>query len=100
MSKKLKYTSSGNVYWPSHFKAVTSSSNYLKVIKEKLAEGKPVLFGSKNKNGSQHWVVITGFKGGSLTASNFTINNPGSTDRTNLQQHLNSYPTFYKFFYY
>lgn len=100
MSKKLKYTSSGNVYWPSHFKAVTSSSNYLKVIKEKLAEGKPVLFGSKNKYGSQHWVVITGFKGGSLTASNFTINNPGSTDRTNLQQHLNSYPTFYKFFYY
>ena len=100
MSKKLNYTSSGNVYWPSQFKAVTNSSNYLQVIKEKLAEGKPILFGSKNKNGSQHWVVITGFSGGSLTASNFLINNPGSTERVNLQQHLNSYPTFYKFFYY
>lgn len=100
MSKKLNYTSSGNVYWPSQFKAVTNSSNYLQVIKEKLAEGKPILFGSKNKIGSQHWVVITGFSGGSLTASNFLINNPGSTERVNLQQHLNSYPTFYKFFYY
>lgn len=100
MSKKLNYTPSGNVYWPSHFKAVTNSSNYLHAIKEKLAEGKPVLFGSKNQYGSQHWVVITGFLGGSLTASNFMINNPGSTERVNLQQHLNKYPTFYKFFYY
>ncbi len=100
MSKKLSYTSSGNVYWPSNYKVITNSSGYLKTIKEKLAEGKPVLFGSKNSSGSQHWVVITGFSGGELTASNFTINNPGSTARTNLQQHLNSYPTFYKFFYY
>ncbi len=100
MSKKLKYTDSGNVYWPSDYKVVTSSSNYLSVIKEKLAEGKPVLFGSKNKYGSQHWIVITGFSGGELKPLNFTINNPGSTIRTNLQQHLNSYPQFYKFFYY
>ena len=49
---------------------------------------------------AQHWVVITGFAGGSLSASNFIINDPGTGSRTNLQQFLNAYPTFYKFFYY
>lgn len=101
MSKKLSYSSSGNVYWPSHFKAVTSSSGYLNKIYEKLKEGKPVLFGAKKSSGTQHWVVITGYNGGStLTASGFTINDPATSKRTNLQQLLNEYPTFYKYFYY
>lgn len=101
MSKKLSYTSSGSVYWPSHYTAVTSSSNYLNKIYTELKDGKAVLFGAKNSKGSQHWVVITGFKGGSsLTAAGFTINDPGSNSRTNLQQFLNSYPNFYKYFTY
>lgn len=100
MSRKLTYTSSGSVYWPSNFVAVTSSSGYLSAIYHQLKQGKPVLFGAKNAYGSQHWVVITGFTGGSLTASNFTIQDPGSNSRTTLQQFLNSYPTFYKYFYY
>ncbi len=101
MSKKLSYSSSGNVYWPSHFKAVTNSNNYLSGIYQKLKEGKPVLFGAKKSSGTQHWVVITGFLGGNaLTASAFTINDPGTSRRTNLQQLLNEYPTFYKHFYY
>ena len=101
MSKKLSYSSSGNVYWPSHFKAVTSSSGYLNKIYEKLKEGKPVLFGAKKSSGTQHWVVITGYNGGStLTASGFIINDPATSRRTNLQQLLNEYPTFYKYFYY
>ena len=101
MSKKLSYSSSGNVYWPSNYKAVTSSSGYLSKIYEKLKEGKPVLFGAKKSSGSQHWVVITGYNGGdALTASGFIINDPGSSKRTNLQQFLNEYPTFYKYFYY
>ncbi len=99
MAKKLRYTSSGSVYWPEHYTVVTSSSGYLDVIYKKLSEGKPVLFGAKNKWGGQHWVVITGFTGGALTAENFTINDPGSSLRTTLQSFLNSYPTFYKFFY-
>ena len=99
MAKNLRYTSSGSVYWPEHYTVVTSSSGYLDVIYKKLSEGKPVLFGAKNKWGGQHWVVITGFTGGSLTAANFTINDPGSSLRTTLQSFLNSYPTFYKFFY-
>jgi hypothetical protein len=65
-----------------------------------LKQGKPVLLGAKNVYGSQHWVVITGFAGGSLTAANFTIHDPGSNSRTSLQQFLNVYPNFYKYFYY
>ena len=101
MSKKLTYSSSGNVYWPTHYSVVTSGSGYLSGIYQKLKAGKPVLFGAKTSSGSQHWVVITGYTGGSaLTASGFKINDPGSKSRINLQQLLNSYPTFYKYFYY
>lgn len=101
MSKKLTYSSSGNLYWPSDYTVVTDSSAYLRKIYAKLKEGKPVLIGAKKSSGSQHWVVITGFKGGtSLKASSFTINDPGSTSRTNLQQFLDIYPYFYKYFYY
>ena len=60
-----------------------------------------MLFGAKNASGSQHWVVVTGYTGGSsLSASGFTIHDPGSHSRTNLQQFLNAYPTFYKYFHY
>lgn len=101
MSKKLSYTSSGSVYWPSHYSVVTNSSGYLSKIYQKIKEGKPVLLGAKNSSGTQHWVVVTGFTGGnSLSASGFTINDPGTKYRTNLQQFLNEYPTFYKYFYY
>lgn len=101
MSKKLSYTASGSLYWPGNFVAVTNQSGYLTGIYEKLKQGKPVLFGAKNSSGKQHWVVITGFSGGNtLTASGFTILDPGSNSRTNLQQFLNAYPTFYKYFYY
>jgi len=100
MAKRLNYTSSGSVYWPSNYTAVINSSGYLKNIYQKLSQGKPVLFGAKNSRGGQHWVVITGFSGGNLSAENFTINDPGSNSRTNLQSFLNLYPTFYKYFYY
>ena len=101
MAKQLRYTSSGSLYWPSHYTAVTGSSGYLSAVYSKLQQDKPVLFGVRNASGTQHWVVITGFTGGSsLTASGFTIHDPGSNSRTNLQQLLDAYPTFYKFFYY
>lgn len=101
MAMQLNYTSSGSVYWPAHYTVVTQSSGYLNDIYDKLKQGKPILFGATNAYGSQHWVVITGYTGGStLTASGFTINDPGSNSRTNLQQFLTSYPNFYKYFYY
>lgn len=100
MAKQLRYTAGGAVYWPGNYNAVTSSAGYLSGIYAQLKQGKPVLFGAKNAYGSQHWVVVTGFTGGSLTASAFTIQDPGSNTRGNLQQFLNAYPTFYKYFYY
>lgn len=101
MAKKLRYTASGSVYWPSHYTAVTNSSGYLSAIYSQLKAGKPVLFGAKNSYGGQHWVVITGFTGGtSLSAAAFTIHDPGSNSRETLQQFLNTYPNFYKYFFY
>lgn len=101
MSQKLTYTSSGNVYWPSYYTTVTNGSEYLSAIYNNLKQGKPVLLGVKNDYGSQHWVVVTGYTGGSgLTAAGFAIQDPGTYSRTNLQQLLNVYPTFYKYFYY
>lgn len=99
MVKKLRYTDSGSVYWPSHYTVVTESAGYLSKIYTLLKQGKPVLFGGKNAYGSQHWVVITGFTGGSLHASAFTIRDPGSNSRTTLQQFLAAYPNFYKYFH-
>lgn len=101
MAKKLKYTASGNVYWPENYTVVTNGSGYLAALYQKLREGKPILFGAKNSSGSQHWVVITGFTGGNqLSAAGFAIHDPGTASRTNLQQFLNQYPIFYKYFYY
>lgn len=100
MSKKLSYSSSGNVYWPSDYKMTASSSGYLKAFYDILKQGKPVLFGSKNYYGAQHWIVVTGFKGGTLTASNFIINDPGSNTRITLDRFIADYPVFYKYFTY
>jgi uncharacterized protein YraI len=101
MSRQLRYTASGAVYWPSHFTSVTPGSNYLQDIYTKLKAGKPVLIGATTVYGGQHWVVITGYIGGdTLSAAGFTINDPGSNARINLQQFLNAYPVLYKYFYY
>lgn len=98
MARQLTYTSSGSVYWPSHYEVVTQLD--LSRILSLLRQGKPVLLGAKNGYGKQHWVVITGFTGGSVTAGSFTIHDPGSHSRTTLQQFLDAYPLFYKYFHY
>lgn len=101
MSQQLRYTPSGDLYWPSHYTASTDPSGYLERIYQKLTQGKPVLLGMKNAYGSQHFVVVTGFTGGdTLTAGRFTIHDPGTYSRTNLQQLRDGYPTFYKFYTY
>lgn len=100
MMKRLSYTPSGDLYWPADYTPVTRSENYLTGIYNRLRQGKPVLFGARNASGKQHWVVITGFTGGTaLTADRFTIHDPGSWQRTSLQHFLAVYPNFYKYFY-
>ena len=101
ITNKLRYTATGSVYWPSNYQAVTNPSGYLNAVYEQLRVGRPVLFGAKNDSGGQHWVVITGYRGGSaLSSASFTILDPGSSSRTDLQQFLNAYPNFYKYFIY
>lgn len=101
MSQELRYTPSGDLYWPSHYAVSAESTGYLERIYSRLTQGKPVLLGMRSANGSQHWVVVTGFTGGSeLSPGRFTIHDPGTYSRTNLQQLLNTYPTFYKFYTY
>lgn len=101
MAQRLSYTPSGNLYWPEHYRVVTKASGYLSAIYEKLKQGRPVLLGASNAYGAQHWVVVTGFTGGtSLTADKFTIHDPGTWSRTNLGQFVSAFPNFYKYFYY
>ncbi len=100
MAKNLRYTKDGSVYWPAHYQVNTGGANYLEKIQDLLLAGKPVLFGAKTAGGKQHWVVITGFTGGDLSPANFTVQDPGSNSRVNLQQFLNAYPVFYKYFSY
>lgn len=100
MANKLSYTAGGSVYWPNHYTVTTSDAGYLSKVYNLLKQGKPVLLGAKTNSGGQHWVVITGFTGGSLIESNFTIHDPGSNSRINLQQFFRVYPNFYKYFHY
>ncbi len=94
------YTSDGNMYWPSTY-TTSTPSNYLQTIYNLLNQGKPVVVGFKNKYGGQHWVVVTGHNGSNtLQASNFTINDPGSSTRTKLSELISTYPNFYKLAYY
>lgn len=100
MEASLKYTSGGSVYWPGNYSTNTGSA-YLQTLYSLLKAGKPAIIGFTNSYGSQHWVVVTGFAGGSsLSASAFTINDPGTYSRTTLQDLLNSYPNFYKIMHY
>ena len=102
MVKRLSYSSSGMLYWPTDYATeLVSSSDYLKKIYAQLSKGKPVILGMKKSNGSQHWVVITGHKKetASLSAGNFSINDPGSSTRTLLSEFVAAYPVAYKIAY-
>lgn len=100
MLYKLSYNASGDVYWPSHYQKYIGY-DYLSVLYKQLSEGKPVILGAKTSSGRGHWVVVTGYNGGtSLTASGFLINDPGSAIRKTLADLQKEYPIFYKLEYY
>lgn len=99
MASRLTYASAGWLYWPDNYNVqLVSSSDYLSLTYKLLKEGKPVIIGSKKANGSQHWVVVTGYSGNpsSLNAKDFTINDPGSSTRTKLSDFISVYPNLYK----
>lgn len=98
MASRLKYQPGGSLYWPSNYRTEFSGENVLQRTKAILESGKPVVFGAKKANGTQHWVVVTGCSGD--TAAQFTIHDPASARRTTLQEYLNLYPNVYKLAYY
>lgn len=100
MASRLTYAPAGWLYWPSNYVISTDSAGYLQTVYNLLKSGKPVILGMAKANGAQHWVVVTGFTGGALTAGNFTINDPGSNSRTTLNTFVSVYPNFYKMVYY
>lgn len=100
MSRNLRYTSTGSMYWPSDY-INSYTSDYLTAIYNLLKQGKPVLIGAKTHSGGQHWVVVTGYTGGdNLNAANFTIVDPGKANRTDLAGFFSAYPVYYKIAYY
>jgi len=99
MEAQCSYTSGGALYWPSEYKFY-SSSDYLSKILNELKSGNAVIVGARNSYGTQHWVIVKGYTAnGSVTADDFTINDPGSAVRTTLSQFLSDYPRFYKLAY-
>ena len=93
MSKKLTYSSTGSLYWPSNYRTDTSVS-YEK-IKSVLSAGKPVILGLTTSAGSTHWVVVK-----EISGSTYYVNDPGSNTRKTLSDVLAKYPNFYKMAYY
>ena len=101
MESRLSYSSSGSLYWPGNYSATTNFSDYMQTIYNLLAQGKPVIVGAKKANGSQHWVVVTGYTGAStLKPTAFKINDPGTASRTNLGHFFTEYPYLHKIVWY
>ena len=106
MASQLVYSGEGNLYWPEEYYQYYGT-DYLVKIYQKLHQGIPVLIGSRRTSGSQHWVLVTGFDPGDkeidsasdLTASDFSINDPGS-GRTSLDQFFRDLPRYIKIAYY
>ena len=109
MVSKLTY-SSDNLIWSSCTKlgytvdnvSGTISQSVMQKIYDKLLSNKPVVIGAKKSNGSQHYVLVTGYtgsKGTTFSAENFIINDPGSSKRTKLSEYLALFPNLYKLIY-
>ena len=76
------------------------TEDILMQIYVRIQAGCPVVLGSKGSSG-QHYVLVTGYigDGTSFTASNFTINDPGYSDRFYLSDHLARFSRLYKLIY-
>lgn len=96
MAAKLRYMPGGTLYWPADYETALAESDPLRQIRDVLQNGKPVIFGSKKQNGTQHWCVVTGWDGKTLSDASFTINDPASASRTTLAQFRVLYPVAYK----
>ena len=92
MVSKLTY-SSDNLIWSSCTKlgytvdnaSGTISQSVMQKIYDKLLSNKPVVIGAKKSDGSQHYVLVTGYTGSKGTTyyeDTFINKDPGSRQRT------------------
>lgn len=110
MKSKLRF-SGNNLLWSSATAlGYTYTGSYncginnamMQNIYNKLEEGKPVIIGGRRDENSTHWVVITGYQGGSTTSfssKDFIISDPNSLTRVDLNQFLATYPTVLRMVY-
>ena len=88
-----------DLYWSSLSDVGLTSKSYncgisnsmMQTIYNLLRQGKPVIIGASTANGgSQHWVVITGYKGSTsnFTTAGFTILDPGYQNCKTLKDFL------------
>ncbi|MCI8402855.1 MAG: hypothetical protein HFI38_12335 [Lachnospiraceae bacterium] len=107
MWENLVYSNEGNLYWPDNYYQ-DYSSDFLVRIYQKLHQGIPVLIGARQSNGSQHWVLVTGYDPGDkeitsssqLKYADFIINDPAPKNRKTLAEFFRDLPNFIKFAYY
>lgn len=104
MKSKLQF-SNNDLYWSSvSALGYTYTNKYgtritndiMKLIYNKLKEGKPVVIGGMKSDGSAHWIIIKGYRGTNtlnFSSSNFLINDPSSSVRVTLDQFLSTYTT-------
>lgn len=73
----------------------------LRIVYNKLHEGRPVLYSRTNTTGVSHWVVVYGYLGDGETLNwgDFMINDPGADDRFNIAAFAKDYPYFNKIVY-
>lgn len=96
------YTAEGMIGWPDDYYWYYTKEDSLQFMYNKLHEGIPVLVNYKRANGSQHWILVVGYKGDGedLKAKDFVINDPLPFGRTTLQDFIDDFPYFSKLIYY
>ena len=92
----LWYNENGDMGWPKTYARTADEDHFMEIAFEQLHKDVPVLIGAERRNGSPHWVLITGYRGDAseFRPEDFVINDPLTTQRTNLQQFLDEYPVF------
>ncbi len=100
MASRLRYAAGGALYWPADYETALAAPDVLRQILDVLQNGRPVIFGGKKENGTQHWCVVTGWDGTSLSDAAFTVNDPASAKRTTLAAFRALYPAAYKLAWY
>lgn len=96
------YTAEGMIGWPKDYYWYYTKADSLQFMYNKLHEGYPVLVNYKRANGSQHWVLVVGYKGDGedLKAKDFLINDPLIKKRKTLQDFIDDFPYFSKLIFY